>query len=238
MMRRLVNSTLLLLLLGAGFAGANAQDSVPPAKPADKAAKSADADKPASAAPAVDAQSAKPSGADANPFPEEESKSAARQVEQGEAPPLPADLAGDPAAGDVPRPSARPDAGEDDGVSSSRTRLEGLDDTDPDASRKPKQITGSEALHNPKMSSEDVAIGKMYMQSENYRGAYIRFKEALNLNPENPDAAFGVAESARKLNQTQEAIENYKLCVDLDPDGPRAKAARKALTSLASAKTP
>jgi tetratricopeptide (TPR) repeat protein len=236
-MKRLINPILLLVLLGAGFAYANAQDAAP-AKPADKTAKGATEDKPASSTPAADGQSAKPSSADANPFPEEESKSAAKQVEQGEAPPLPADLAGDPAAGDVPRPAAKNDTGEDDGVSSSRTRLEGLDDTDPDASRKPKPITGSEALHNPKMSSEDVAIGKMYMQSDNYRGAYIRFKEALNLNPENPDAAFGVAESARKLNQTQEAIENYKLCLDLDPDGPRAKAARKALASLSSAKAP
>ena len=75
------------------------------------------------------------------------------------------------------------------------------------------------------------------MQSENYKGAYIRYKEALTLDPENVDAAFGVAETARKMNQTQEAIANYKLCLELDPSGPRSKASRKALSQLQSAQS-
>ncbi len=175
------------------------------------------------------------SSANDNPFPEEESKQAAKAVEQGATPQAPADMAGDPT------PAPRDGDGEksessDEGVSSSRTRLEGMNDTDPDASRSQKTTITSVA-HNSKMAEEDVAIGKMYMQSENYRGAYIRYKEALTLDPESVDAAFGIAETARKMNQPQEAIANYKLCLDLDPGGPRAKASRKALSQLQAAQS-
>jgi tetratricopeptide (TPR) repeat protein len=242
-MLRSVISVYLLVLLSAACPEARAQEqSSPPTtaqKSAPKPARAPADDKSPPAAPATDAeQTPKKSSADENPFPEEQSKSAAKQVEEGQAPPLPADLAGESPSGKAS--GSRPDASDaqpgEEGVSSSRTRLEGLDQADPDAKRKvlPKV---SDPVHNPKMSAEDVAIGKMYFQSENYRGAYIRYKEALSLDPENPDAAFGVAETARKLNQTKEAIENYRLCLDLDPNGPRAKASRKALNALSSVST-
>ena len=203
-----------------------------PATPAQKpASKSPEPDK--AAPPTTDSsQAPKKSSADENPFPEEQSKDAAKQVEEGKAPPLPADLAGDTTP--APRPDSADTAPGEDGLSSSRTRLEGLDETDPDAKRK-EQPKISEPVHNSQLSAKDVSIAKMYFQNENYRGAYIRYKEALSLDPENADAAFGVAESARRLNQTQEAIENYQLCLKIDPDGPKAKAARKALNSLSAA---
>jgi tetratricopeptide (TPR) repeat protein len=186
-------------------------------------------------APAVDTAPAKKSSANDNPFPEEESKQAAKAVEQGGTPPVPADMEGDP----TPAPRDGDDtagSSADEGVSSSRTRLEGLDDTDPDASR-PQKTSITTVAHNPKLAAEDVSIGKMYMQSENYRGAYIRYKEALSLDPDNVDAAFGIAETARKMNQTQEAIANYELCLEMDPHGPRSKASRKALSQLQAAQS-
>ena len=183
-----------------------------------------------------DANTPQKSSANDNPFPEEESKQAAKAVEQGATPPAPADMEGDPTPAPRDGDGEKSESSDDEGVSSSRTRLEGMNKTDPDASRSQKTTITSVA-HNSKMAEEDVAIGKMYMQSENYRGAYIRYKEALTLDPESVDAAFGVAETARKMNQTQEAIANYKLCLDLDPGGPRAKASRKALSQLQSAQS-
>lgn len=218
--------------LAGSRAGAQEQSPTAPAqKSAAKTAKSPENDK--AAPPATDtSQAPKKSTAEENPFPEEQSKDAAKQVEEGKAPPLPADLGGDGTP--APRPDSPDSAQGTDGVSSSRTRLEGLDENDPDAKRT-EQPKVSEPVHNSQMSAKDVSIAKMYFQNENYRGAYIRYKEALSLDPENADAAFGVAESSRRLNQTQEAIDNYQLCLKIDPDGPRAKAARKALNSLSAA---
>ncbi len=227
----------ICVVLFAGFTLAGAQEQTPPApaqKSAAKTAKSPENDK-AAPQPATDAnQAPKKSSAEENPFPEEQSKDAAKQVEEGKSPPLPADLGGDVTP--APRPDSPDTWHGDDGVSSSRTRLEGLDDNDPDAKRK-EQAKVAEPVHNSQMSAKDVSIAKMYFQNENYRGAYIRYKEALSLDPENADAAFGIAESARRLNQTQEAIDNYQLCLKIDPDGPRAKAARKALNGLSAAAT-
>ncbi len=238
-MMPLATTVFVFVLLSGGPSGVRSQEQSHPAtadKTASKPAK-ADAGEPAREGPSTsaDGQAPKKTNADDNPFPQEQSQSAAKGVEAGQTPAVPTDLAGDSSSTDA---SGHPSDGKDgtssdEGVSSSRTRLEGLDDTDPDVSRKVK-TTVAEPVHNPKLSSEDVAIGKMYFQSENYRGAYIRYREALSLDPENADAAFGVAETARKLNQPDEARQNYKLCVDLDPDGPRAKTARKALATLAS----
>ena len=239
MMRLATTVLVFVLLCGAPPAATSQQQQSHPAtadKTAAKPAKAAAGDSAReSTSPSADGQTPKKKNADDNPFPEEQSKSAAKGVEAGQTPAVPTDLAGDSPATDA---SGHPSDGKegtssDEGVSSSRTRLEGLDDADPDLSRKGR-TTVAEPVHNPKLSSDDVAIGKMYFQSENYRGAYVRYREALSLDPENADAAFGVAEAACKLSQLEEARQNYKLCVDLDPDGPRAKAARKALATLAS----
>lgn len=178
-------------------------------------------------------QPQKKSGAEENPFPEAQSESAAREARSGQVRAAPADEAGEGSSSAAGQPPDGQGANStDEGVSSSRTRLEGLDDSDPDASRK-EQKSIAQPVHNPKMAAEDIGIGKMYFQTENYRGAYIRYKEALSLDPENADAAFGIAESARKMNQMDEAAQNYKLYLNLDPDGRRAKAARKALAEIA-----
>jgi tetratricopeptide (TPR) repeat protein len=235
MTRTLHFAFLLAVLIGSPYL-ASAQDQTQPAttnsgsstnKSAPKDAKSSQDNKNSP----DDAGTPKKSSASDNPFPEEESQKAAKTVEQGGTPPAPADMQGDPAPAPRDGDGAKSESNDDEGVSSSRTRLEGMNDTDPDAARSQRTKITSVA-HNSKLAVEDVAIGKMYMQSENYKGAYIRYKEALTLDPESVDAAFGVAETARKMNQTQEAIANYKLCLDLDPSGPRSKASRKALSQL------
>ena len=237
MTRNLHLAFLLAALLGtAGLAGAQGQTHPATTDTNDKSS-SKDA-KPSqdSKSSADDAPSPKKSSANDNPFPEEQSKQAAKAVEQGGTAPVPADMQGDPTPAPRDGEAAASESSADEGVSSSRTRLEGLNDTDPDAGRKDKTKITSVA-QNPNLAKEEVAIGKMYMQSENYKGAYIRYKEALSLDPDSADAAFGIAETARKMNQTQEAITNYQLCLDLDPTGPRSKASRKALSQLQAAQS-
>jgi Tfp pilus assembly protein PilF len=80
-------------------------------------------------------------------------------------------------------------------------------------------------------------VGQFYLTREDYKGAYIRFKEATQVDPENADAVFYLAETARRMNHRDEAAQNYQLYLDALPDGPKAKEARRALRDLsASAK--
>jgi len=87
-------------------------------------------------------------------------------------------------------------------------------------------------IHSKDPTKEDVNVGTYYLQSGDYVGAYARFKEAATLHPENTDAMFGLAEAARHLKKTDEAIQNYRVFLDVVPSGSKAKEARKALASL------
>ena len=164
--------------------------------------------------------------AEDNPFPEDVSKKAAT-------------AAGDPnsdapapkPSNDGDKPPVSPDSakpGTPD-YSSSRTGLKDLDSSDPEA----RISDGSGGyIHDPKLAAQDVKIANFYLVNQEYKGAYSRFKEATKVDPGNADAVYGLAEAARALKLNSEAADNYRVYLDAFPDGPKAKAARKALAQL------
>lgn len=79
---------------------------------------------------------------------------------------------------------------------------------------------------------DDLKVGRYYMDSGNTQGAYLRFKDAVSLDDQDPDARFYLAEAASKLNKHDEAVANYQECLKLDPGGDHDKAARRALAKL------
>jgi len=158
-----------------------------------------------------------PSAAADNPFPEDISKKAA--------------AAAGNASSDAPPSSSSGDANPNEPpISSSRTKLQNIDGADDTESRISDGAGGY--IHNPKLGAQDVKVGGFYLSNHDYKGAYDRFKEATRVDPENPDAVFGLAEAARGLKLSAEAADNYRIYLDAVPDGPKAKAARKALAEL------
>jgi tetratricopeptide (TPR) repeat protein len=79
---------------------------------------------------------------------------------------------------------------------------------------------------------EDLAVAKFYLRDENYQGAYIRAKDAVQVQPDYSDTHFALAEIAQKMKKKDEAIAEYQTYLKLDPDGEKAKAAKKALADL------
>ncbi|HXC96351.1 MAG TPA: tetratricopeptide repeat protein [Edaphobacter sp.] len=79
---------------------------------------------------------------------------------------------------------------------------------------------------------EDLNIARFYMRDENYQGAYLRAKDAVKIQPEYSATHFALAETAQKLKKNDEAITEYEAYLKLDPDGEKAKAAKKALADL------
>jgi tetratricopeptide (TPR) repeat protein len=75
-------------------------------------------------------------------------------------------------------------------------------------------------------------VGRFYLGDGNYTGAYGRFSEANRMDPTNLDAIYGLAASAAGLHHTDEALTNYKLYLEIAPDGNDAKSARKAIRAL------
>ncbi len=168
-------------------------------------------------ATAPQAAPAQHSAAQDNPFPEEESKAAQKEAD-----------AADKAASDGPAPDAdTPGTVE----SSSRSRMKGIDLLGDHDSHTSDGAGGT--INDPKLAQDDVRVGQLYMGDGNYPGAYLRFKEATVVNPGNSDAVFYLAEAARKTSHLDEAAANYKLYLEAEPKGKRAKDARKALGELA-----
>jgi tetratricopeptide (TPR) repeat protein len=81
-------------------------------------------------------------------------------------------------------------------------------------------------------AQDDIRVGRFYLSDRNYTGAYGRFSEANRLDPTNLDAIYGLAAAAAGLHRTDEALTNYKLYLQIAPDGDDAKSARKAIRAL------
>lgn len=164
-------------------------------------------------------QPAKKSTEDDNPFPEDVSEKAAAAAKAKEA--------------EDAKPSApvTPNAGE----SSSSDQTKGMDLEGENDSRVSSGAGGT--VLDPQLAAHDVRVGQFYLNQGDLKGAYERFREAVQVDPGNADAIFYTAEAARRLNHKDEAEQNYQLYLDALPDGPKAKDARKALQELkASAK--
>ncbi len=82
---------------------------------------------------------------------------------------------------------------------------------------------------------DDLKVGGYYLQTGNAQGAYLRYKDAAARAPDEPDARFGLAEAANKLNKREEAVLNYREYLRLDAGGDHDKPARKALLKLGGA---
>lgn len=199
--------------------------------------------------PAQSQNQAQPA-ADSNAFPEADSEKAARQAQQDKKVTTQPPAAGDPQQGNTDgsggdsnafpeaasqkaadeakkAKAAEDNAGSPSGISSSGdydTKVNGRNVITPNVSM--SHIHGKDPL------KEDVQVGSYYLQSGDYTGAYSRFKEASTLHPESVDAIFGLAEAARHLHKDDEALSNYKLFLDIEPTGSKARDARKALAAL------
>jgi tetratricopeptide (TPR) repeat protein len=172
--------------------------------------------------PAPTAQPAKkPTTADENPFPEDISRKAAQGDDSSSS---------DSKPPTSPAKPGSPGAAPSDADSSSRSEIQGEGDLGDNGNRISNGAGGY--IVNPKLASEDVRVGGFYLDRHDYKGAYLRYKEASLADPENADAVFGLAEAARGLSHKDEAAQNYRIYLDVVPDGKKAKEARKALAEL------
>jgi len=114
-----------------------------------------------------------------------------------------------------------------------------LKDAGSEGSQKP---AGGHILHRaapvvkPQTASEreeeDLRVANFNLNNGNIRGAYLRAQDAVKTMPDDPEAHFALAEMAARLGKKDEAITEYKACLQLDPPEERRKASTKALDRL------
>jgi len=81
-------------------------------------------------------------------------------------------------------------------------------------------------------AAEDLNVAKFYEQSGDLNAAYLRARDAVKVQPSDPEAHFVLGHLAQKLNNRDEAISEYNSYLQLEPDGEKIKQARKALAQL------
>ena len=219
-MKRLAIPLLALTLTTAAPAQQPPQQPCPPATAADK--------QPPCTQPAA------PASADPFAFPEEESRKAAAATPTT----LPEAPANTPA--DTPKPAPPP-------VSSSSRDP---DDPNPATTPQPPQeeqppikdegSSGQKSAHRVKKETdriaEDLDVAEFYRKKGNLKAAYLRYKDAVEHAPTEPDAHLGLAQVAAQLGHREEAIENYKTYLTLDPPEDNIKPTQKALADLEAKK--
>jgi hypothetical protein len=185
----------------------------------------------------------KPSAAEQFPFPGEPSKPATPPDSPN--PPNKSSTAPSDAATQHPFPTQPPPKLPGDDSSSSSSSSNGDDSAPPppdDPASKGDPPEGT-SVHRklPKVKrvqtddervDEDLYVAKFYMRDENYAGAYLRAKDAVQVQPDYSAAHFALAEISQKMKKNDEAIAEYQTYLKLDPDGEKAKAAKKALADL------
>lgn len=135
---------------------------------------------------------------------------------------------------------ARPDSSSRDpeAFSSSTTGLDRMlppPDTDTDRNKGGK---GQLAPEHQETAAEDETVGAYYLSIKNWKGALSRFESAVVLDPENPDAYWGLGEAQRHLGKFAEARASYEKLVEYDPDSKHAKEAKKILKEPEVANAP
>ena len=74
--------------------------------------------------------------------------------------------------------------------------------------------------------------GGLYFKDKNYKGAELRFRDALDYKPDQPDATFRLAETQDRLGKSDEAQATYQAYLRIQPNGTYAEKARIALQRL------
>jgi|SRR3954449_6324267 len=75
-------------------------------------------------------------------------------------------------------------------------------------------------------------VGEFYLERGNYHAAESRFRDALQLNPNDARAMFDLGRSLESLGRTDEAIVAYDSCENSQHTGDYAERSRKAVERL------
>lgn len=80
--------------------------------------------------------------------------------------------------------------------------------------------------------TDDVKVGRFYLRDGNLSGAEARFKDALEHDPEDPEAHFAMAELLLRQKRNDDAAAQLKRYLELAPDDDHTKDAKKMLAKL------
>ncbi len=80
--------------------------------------------------------------------------------------------------------------------------------------------------------TEDLDVARFYRNGGNYKGAYLRAKDAIDHMPDDAEVNFVYAQATEKMGNKQDAVDHYRAYLKMDPHGDYVKQAEMALQQL------
>jgi TolA-binding protein len=167
-------------------------------------------------------KSGQSSPAQDNPFPEAQSKAAAKSD----------DSQSGAAGSENSQKSGNPQAGSSSsagGYSSSDAHLPEPDLGEGNLGKHPKMDSYARDQTPDGREDGDLDAADLYMKNGNYRGVYLRYQDVLEFDPQNDTALYGIADALCKENLTSEAMAHFKSYATTNPQGKYARQAEKML---------
>lgn len=226
--------TICLLLAAAGLSAVSTAQSAPAAKPASGQSSGQSSGQGQSQPAAKPCTPSRPrSVADQFPFPGEASQPEAPAANPPDAK-APTPNAPHPSAASQHPFPGEPAAGEDSSSSSSSSSSDddGYDPNAPLPSTLRKPPAPRKVQTPDQRVDEDLRVAKFYLDGGNLTGAYLRAKDAVQVEPDYSETHFMLGQVAQKMKKKDEAIAEYKAYLKMDPDGDRTKAVKRALAEL------
>jgi len=124
--------------------------------------------------------------------------------------------------GQAPQTQAPPRSDRQPGVSSSKDQPA---DFGPDASAEAPGVNEFKK-YDPHRAGKDIEVGDYYFKRGNYRGALMRYQDALEYQPNFPAAVFRLAATYEKMKQPKSAARYVVLYLRLAPEGEHAAEAK------------
>ena len=138
------------------------------------------------------------------------------------------------APANTPPPRSDQPGSENPNESSSRDTQIDLSPPANDYSHEGADISDVTEFHkyDPHRADKDLEVGDYYQKQGNYRGALMRYEDALEYMPNNPAATFRMADIYDKLKQPQMAARYLVLYRRIAPNGEFADEAKKLQQKL------
>lgn len=149
-----------------------------------------------------------------NPFPEAQSEAAAKKDNNG---------------GQAPGQSKPGSTGSAGSYSSSDAHLPPPELGQGNLSSHQKMDTFTRDQTQDGRIRDDLNVADLYMKNGDYHGALLRYQDALDYDPQNDMALYGVANSLCKQNLPAEAMAHFKSYAKSNPQGKYALKAEKML---------
>lgn len=164
-------------------------------------------------------KSSQQSPAKDNPFPEEQSAAAAKQTSDSQN------------GAQSAQPGSASSSSSSGSYSSSDAHLpeQDLGQGKGNVMRHPKLDSYTRDQTQDGRIKDDLNVADFYMKNGNYKGAYLRYDDALQADPENDTALYGLADSMCKQNMTEDAMARFKSYAKTHPQGKYALKAEKML---------